>query len=147
MRRIIKPFVFVAALLVGVTTSAMMNLIRFRSEPPKMKTLASGLRYIELVEGSGTQPLIGQIVSVHYVGTLESGKQFDSSLDRGPFEFRLGAGQVISGFEEGVSTMKVGGKRKLIIPANLAYGHRGRPSMILPDATLIFDVDLLTVYQ
>ncbi|WP_416670599.1 FKBP-type peptidyl-prolyl cis-trans isomerase [Egbenema bharatensis] len=109
-------------------------------------TTESGLQYIDVVEGEGATPQSGQTVFVHYTGTLEDGTKFDSSLDRNrPFSFRLGAGQVIRGWDEGISTMKVGGQRKLIIPPNLGYGARGAGGVIPPNATLIFDVELLRI--
>jgi FKBP-type peptidyl-prolyl cis-trans isomerase len=97
-------------------------------------------------EGTGAEAQAGQQVSVHYVGTLMSGKKFDSSRDRGkPFGFRLGAGQVIKGWDQGVAGMKVGGVRKLTIPPHLAYGDRGFPGAIPPGSTLQFEVELLGV--
>ena len=112
----------------------------------KEVTTSSGLQYIDLIVGTGATPQAGQTVTVHYTGWLENGKKFDSSLDRGqPFSFPLGAGRVIKGWDEGVQGMKVGGKRKLIIPSNLGYGARGAGGVIPPNATLIFEVQLLGV--
>jgi ketosteroid isomerase-like protein len=109
-------------------------------------TTPSGLKYVDLVIGAGESPKPGQIVTVHYTGTLENGNKFDSSVDRGhPFNFPIGTGRVIEGWDEGVMTMKVGGKRKLIIPSELAYGPSGRPPVIQPNSTLIFEVELLGV--
>jgi peptidylprolyl isomerase len=106
----------------------------------------SGLAYVELVPGSGPSPVAGKQVKVHYTGWLENGTKFDSSVDRGePFSFAIGAGQVIPGWDEGVMSMKVGGKRKLIIPAQLGYGSAGAGGVIPPNATLIFEVELLDV--
>ena len=112
----------------------------------KEVTTSSGLQYIELKVGTGATAQAGQTVSVHYSGWLENGKKFDSSIDRGQtFSFPLGTGRVIKGWDEGVQGMKVGGKRKLIIPANLGYGARGAGGAIPPHATLIFEVELLGV--
>ena len=107
---------------------------------------ATGLGYVEIVEGTGTRPKAGDSVSVHYTGWLKSGQKFDSSHERGqPLEFSVGRGQVIKGWDEGVGTMRVGGKRKLIIPAHLGYGDRGAGGVIPPGATLIFEVELVGI--
>ncbi len=112
----------------------------------KVITTDSGLQYVDLTEGTGESPNKGDTVSVHYTGTLTNGKKFDSSRDRGQaFQFKIGVGQVIKGWDEGVMTMKVGGRRKLIIPPELGYGARGAGGVIPPNATLIFDVELLGV--
>jgi peptidylprolyl isomerase len=109
-------------------------------------TTPSGLKYIDEVIGTGPSPESGKKVTVHYTGMLEDGKKFDSSKDRNvPFTFTIGIGQVIKGWDEGVMSMKVGGKRKLTIPPGLGYGDRGAPPAIPPGATLVFDVELLDV--
>lgn len=110
-------------------------------------TTASGLKYYDFLVGDGAAPTAGQSVSVHYTGWLLEGGKFDSSLDRGePFTFNIGAGQVIPGWDEGVMSMKVGGKRQLVIPSDLAYGPGGAGGGIIPpNATLIFEVELLEV--
>ncbi|MDB9315578.1 FKBP-type peptidyl-prolyl cis-trans isomerase [Spirulina sp. CS-785/01] len=109
-------------------------------------TTDSGLQYVEIKEGVGASPEPGQTVVVHYTGKLEDGSKFDSSRDRGqPFSFKIGAGRVIKGWEEGIASMKVGGRRKLIIPPELGYGERGAGGVIPPNATLIFDVELLRI--
>jgi peptidylprolyl isomerase len=109
-------------------------------------TTPSGLKYVELAVGQGASPSKGQTVVVHYTGWLTNGSKFDSSVDRGqPFSFKIGMGQVIKGWDEGVMMMKVGGKRKLVIPPDLAYGQRGFPGAIPPNSTLIFEVQLLDV--
>jgi peptidylprolyl isomerase len=111
----------------------------------KAMTTQSGLRYEDIVVGTGASPQPGQEVIVHYTGTLEDGTKFDSSLDHGqPFKFKIGVGRVIKGWDEGVMTMKVGGKRKLVIPPQLGYGARG-VGPIPPNSTLVFEVELLDV--
>jgi FKBP-type peptidyl-prolyl cis-trans isomerase FkpA len=111
-----------------------------------MTKTPSGLRYQDITEGQGAQATADRTVSVHYTGWLPNGEKFDSSRDRNqPFSFTLGAGQVIAGWDEGVAGMKVGGRRKLVIPAELGYGTAGAPPDIPPGATLVFDVELLEV--
>ncbi len=133
-------FLFAAATIAHADTTA----------PSKTKgkpvTTPSGLKYWELKKGSGAVAKAGDSVQVHYTGWLTEGKKFDSSVDRGsPFVFKLGAGMVIKGWDEGVAGMKVGGKRQLHIPAELGYGARGAGDAIPPNAALIFDVELLGV--
>jgi peptidylprolyl isomerase len=116
----------------------------------KSMTTASGLQIVDTKEGTGASPKTGQTCVMHYTGWLyengQKGKKFDSSVDRNePFEFPIGAGRVIKGWDEGVATMKVGGKRTLIIPPALGYGARGAGGVIPPNATLMFDVELLAV--
>jgi FKBP-type peptidyl-prolyl cis-trans isomerase len=104
------------------------------------------LKVEDLVQGTGEEAVTGKKVSVHYTGTLTDGSKFDSSLDRGrPFDFPLGGGRVIKGWDQGVAGMKVGGKRRLTIPPELAYGERGFPPVIPPNSTLVFEIELLGV--
>jgi peptidylprolyl isomerase len=112
---------------------------------PTERTTPSGLRITDLTLGEGAEARSGQTVVVNYRGTLTNGKEFDSSYGRGPFSFPLGAGRVIRGWDEGVAGMKVGGKRKLVIPPDLAYGERGAGGVIPPNATLVFEVELLEI--
>jgi FKBP-type peptidyl-prolyl cis-trans isomerase len=117
-----------------------------KAKYPTAKKTASGLFYVVEKEGTGAQAVAGKTVSVHYTGTLGNGKKFDSSLDRGqPISFALGRGQVIPGWDEGIALMKVGSKLKLIIPSNLGYGSQGAGGVIPPNATLIFDTELMEV--
>jgi len=110
-----------------------------------MKTV-SGLEYIEVEAGTGEQAVAGKTVRVHYTGKFPDGKVFDSSYSRGePIEFELGAGRVIKGWDEGIALLKVGGKAQLVIPPELAYGERGAGGVIPPNATLVFDVELVEV--
>jgi peptidylprolyl isomerase len=129
-------------LVADASTTAPANT---KAGEKAVTTTPSGLKYTDLVEGTGASPQTGQKVTVHYTGTLEDGTKFDSSRDRGqPFEFKIGVGQVIKGWDEGVGTMKVGGRRQLIIPPDLGYGARG-VGPIPPNSTLLFDVELLKV--
>jgi FKBP-type peptidyl-prolyl cis-trans isomerase len=106
----------------------------------------TGLKYVDLEVGAGAEAKAGDAVQVHYTGWLLDGTKFDSSRDRNqPFRFRVGAGQVIKGWDQGVAAMKVGGKRKLIIPAELGYGRQGAGGLIPPGATLVFEVELLGI--
>ncbi|PIU03791.1 peptidylprolyl isomerase [Candidatus Shapirobacteria bacterium CG08_land_8_20_14_0_20_39_18] len=114
--------------------------------PAVMITPVTELISEDLVMGTGTEAVNGKTVTVNYLGTLENGTKFDSSYDRGtPFAFQLGAGEVIKGWDQGVAGMKVGGKRRLTIPSELGYGSAGAGGVIPPNATLIFEVELLKV--
>jgi len=132
----------ICGLLVAVGTSMADE----KKDEPKVITTDSGLKYSDLKVGTGDTAKKGDTVEVHYTGWLKNGKKFDSSLDRGkPFAFQLGAGRVIKGWDEGVAGMKVGGKRKLIIPSKLAYGEAGAGEVIPPNAELTFEVELLKI--
>lgn len=135
-------------IILGVVAMTLGHAQTNTSGPTKVegnpKTTASGLQYWDIVVGKGAATVAGKDVRVHYTGWLTDGKKFDSSVDRGqPFVFPLGAGRVIKGWDEGVAGMKVGGKRQLRIPPELGYGARGAGGVIPPNATLIFDVELL----
>ena len=134
--------------LCGLALALADNRAGARPEPKTVKT-DSGLQYQDLKEGTGAEAKKGDTVQVHYTGWLAKGnKKFDSSLDRGkPFSFKLGEGEVIKGWDEGVAGMKAGGKRKLMIPAKLGYGSRGAAKVIPPDADLVFEVELLKVVK
>ena len=132
--------------LLGLTVFTFAEEKKMSSNEAAGQVVTSepGLQYIDLVVGTGRQAELGDTATVHYTGWLADGRKFDSSVDRKePFSFRVGAGQVIKGWDEGVGTMKVGGKRKLTIPPQLGYGARGAGNAIPPNATLTFDVELL----
>jgi peptidylprolyl isomerase len=149
MRVFPRAGVFAAlAVIAGIFTSASATFTPAKAQT--VMTTPDGLQIIDLKVGTGASPKTGQTVVVHYTGWLyadgKKGAKFDSSLDRGqPFEFPIGQHQVIAGWDEGVATMKIGGKRTLIIPPALGYGARGAGGVIPPNATLIFDVELLGV--
>jgi peptidylprolyl isomerase len=139
-----------AAAIAAATTVAAISITGAPAMAQQVTTTSSGLKIIDITPGTGVTPKAGQTAVVHYTGWLyengAKGKKFDSSVDRGqPFEFPLGQHRVIAGWDEGVATMKVGGKRTLIIPPDLAYGPRGAGGVIPPNATLMFDVELLGV--
>lgn len=143
MKRVMK---MVTGAFVMALVAAPVFAAKDEVKAGKTVTTASGLKYVDQVVGKGASPVAGKQVTVHYTGTLENGRKFDSSVDRKePFKFIIGVGQVIPGWDEGVMTMKVGGKRKLIIPSKLGYGASGAGGVIPPNATLLFDVELLDV--
>ena len=152
MRRFSRTmFSTFAAIALTLTVSAVsMPTAAMAQTPGKAMTTASGLQIVDSTVGTGATPKPGQICVMHYTGWLyedgKKGKKFDSSVDRNePFEFPIGQRKVIAGWDEGVASMKVGGKRTLIIPPELGYGARGAGGVIPPNATLIFDVELLDV--
>lgn len=146
MNRLNTPVIAVLLIITGTLGGGNIMAANENGSDAREVTTSSGLKYLDQVLGTGDVAVAGKTASVHYTGWLESGKQFDSSVDRGqPFSFPLGAGRVIKGWDEGVQGMKVGGKRKLTIPSDLGYGSRGAGGVIPPNATLIFDVELLGV--
>lgn len=147
-RMALVPLIVAAGALAGCkadgTAAKGTDTMTTKSADGQEVTTASGLKYTDLKVGDGASPAPGQICVMHYTGWLTDGKKFDSSLDRGqPFEFPIGQGRVIRGWDEGVATMKIGGKRKLVIPPDLGYGDRGAGGVIPGGATLIFEVELL----
>ena len=150
MRAFPRAGAFAALVLVAAMVGRQLAAGAAPAYAQPVRTTPSGLGIIDLKVGTGASPKPGQTVVVHYTGWLDEngkrGKKFNSSLDRGqPFEFAIGQHKVIAGWDEGVATMKVGGKRTLIIPPDLAYGSDGAGGVIPPNATLIFDVELLGV--
>lgn len=133
--------------VVVIAASAIGYLISKRGGTSEtLITNPSGLKYSDMTVGTGATPQRGQTVTVHYTGTLENGKKFDSSRDRGtPMEFKFGVQPMIKGWDEGLETMKVGGRRKLVVPPALGYGAQGRPPSIPGNSTLLFDIELLGV--
>src|SRR6202051_1357791 len=144
------PMLAAIAMMIVAAPLACIPTIAAAQTPGKTMTTPSGLRIIDTTVGTGASPKPGQTCVMHYTGWLyengQKGKKFDSSVDRNePFEFKIGGRQVIGGWDEGVGSMKVGGKRTLIIPPELGYGARGAGGVIPPNATLMFDVELLGV--
>ena len=136
----------VVAMTSGKPVAAPPSKTPVKKKMSETITTPSGLKYTETTVGTGAVPQKGQTVEVHYTGTLENGKKFDSSRDRNQtFKFQIGEGQVIKGWDEGLSTMKVGGRRQLTIPAELGYGSRSPGAGIPPNAVLLFDVELIGV--
>ncbi len=127
--------------------SAVPTTTKIDGKTVTLKTLPSGVKYYDMKVGTGANPKIGQTVSVQYTGTLLDGTKFDSSYDHGgqPIDFPIGVGRVIKGWDEGVPSMKVGGKRRLVIPGDLAYGANSPTPAIPPNATLVFDIELVGV--
>jgi FKBP-type peptidyl-prolyl cis-trans isomerase FkpA len=145
-------FIVIAAILIGggvylTKTGKMASTVETNNTNQTEQINMEGFKVEDLVVGTGDEAVDGKLVTVHYTGTLDDGSKFDSSIGRAPFSFTLGAGQVIQGWDLGVKGMKVGGKRRLTIPAALGYGAAGYPPVIPGNATLHFDVELLEVGQ
>ena len=141
-----QRIVLASILFLFVLVILVFNWRKIFPSGGEMITTESGLQYEDIIVGNGQEAKPGDIVSVHYTGWLDDGTKFDSSLDRNDaFEFQLGVGGVIQGWDEGVAGMKVGGTRKLTIPAHLGYGERGAGGVIPPNATLVFEVQLLAI--
>jgi peptidylprolyl isomerase len=130
-----------AALIAGIVLGVLVVL----DDDPAYVELDSGLKFRDIAEGSGDYPPPGSLVAVHYTGMREDGTVFDSSVGGEPFRFELGRGQVIQGWDQGISSMRVGGRRELIVPPELGYGETGYGDLIPPNATLIFEVELVSV--
>ncbi len=144
--RLLRQRILLVVVILLVIATIGFFAFRASQKNGEQTTSPSGLVIEDLVVGSGAEAKAGDLVSVHYTGWLTDGSKFDSSVDRGtPFEFNLGQGEVITGWDEGVAGMKVGGKRKLTIPPDLGYGANGAGSVIPPNATLVFEVELLGI--